>query len=73
MAQKNFTGWAEYRRREKTPPAHAVGSSRVGPAPHSPRKVAGDSILFKTDFCIRRMTWAVFWGGGSFSQNWNGF
>lgn len=51
MSQKIFTGCPEYRRREKTLPAHAVVPSRVGPAPpRSPGKVAGDSILFKTDF-----------------------
>lgn len=61
MSQKNFTGWAEYRRRKKILPVHAVGSSRVGPAP-TPGKVAGDSILFKTDFCIRRMARGSFWG-----------
>ena len=56
MPQKFFTGCPEYRRREKTPPALAVVPSRIGPAPLPPQKVVGgDSILFKTDFCIRRM------------------
>jgi hypothetical protein len=52
MAQKNFTGWAEYRRRRKTTPAHAAWPSRVGPAPAPPEKSLGDLFYLKRNFNI---------------------
>lgn len=48
MSQKNFTGWAEYRRRQKTPPAHAAGTSRLGLAPLPPEISLG-FVLIKTE------------------------
>lgn len=64
MPKKFVTGWAEYHRREKTPPAHAGGSSRIGPAPHSPGKVAGTLFYLKWTFAYVVWRGAVF--GGEF-------
>ncbi len=62
MAQKNFTGWAEYRRRRKTPPAHAAGPSRVGLAPLPPRKFAGGDLFYlKRTFNIAARWRPIFW------------
>jgi hypothetical protein len=41
IAQNFFRGWAEYRRAQKTSPAHDAGSSRGSLAPLPPQKVAG--------------------------------
>lgn len=51
---KNFSaGWPEYRRRKKTSPADAEGTSRVVLAPPPPQKSRADYILFKTGVCMR--------------------
>jgi len=64
MAQKNFTGWPEYRRREKTPPAHAVEPSRIGPAPTPPEKSRGTLSYLKRTFAFAAWWRPVF--GGEF-------
>ncbi len=63
MAQKNFAGWAEYRRRRKTQPALAVGSSRVGLAPHPPQKSRGVTLFYlKRTFAFCAWRGVNFWG-----------
>lgn len=53
MSQKNFTGWPEYRRRQKNPPAHAAGPSRIGLAPLPPQKTRGGDLFYlKRNFNI---------------------
>jgi hypothetical protein len=51
IAQNFFRGWAEYRRAQKTSPAHAAGSSRGSLAPLPPQKIRGRNLFyFKESF-----------------------